>query len=34
MDSLDPSKLEEFYGFVLNYINSKKEQDEWLHVRS
>ena len=32
VDSLEPSKLEEFYGIMLNYLNSKKEIDEWIGV--
>ena len=32
VDSLDSSKLEEFYGIMLNYINSKREIDEWIGI--
>jgi hypothetical protein len=32
VDSLDSNKLEEFYGLMMNYINSKKEVDEWIGV--
>ena len=30
VDSFDSTKLEEFYGIMLNYINSKIEDDEWI----
>jgi hypothetical protein len=30
VDLLETSKLEEFYGMMLNFINSKKEVDEWV----
>ena len=29
IDNLDKSKLEELYGVVTNYINSKKDLSEW-----
>jgi len=29
IDSLDKEKLEEAYGVLLNYINSKDDTDEW-----
>jgi len=29
IDALDASKLKEFYGVMLNFINSKKEDDAW-----
>ncbi len=29
IDALDGSKLKEFYGVMLNFINSKKEDDAW-----
>jgi len=32
LDSFDISKLEEFYGVMQNYINSKKDIDEWVGV--
>jgi hypothetical protein len=32
VDSLDSNKLEEFYGLMLNYFNSKKDIDEWIGV--
>ncbi len=32
VDSLDSSKLQEFYGMMLNFINSEKEIDEWIGV--
>lgn len=32
LDTLDSSKLEEFYGIMLNYVNSKKDIDEWIGV--
>jgi len=32
VDSLDSHKLEEFYGLMMNYINSKKDIDEWIGV--
>lgn len=34
VDSLDAAKLKEFYGIMLNYINGKKETDEWIGVNS
>ena len=30
VDSFDSNKLEDFYGVMLNYINSKRGIDEWL----
>ncbi len=32
VDSLDSTKLEELYGIMQNYINSKRETDEWIGV--
>ena len=32
VDSLDNAKLEELYGVMLNFINSKKDSDEWIGV--
>jgi hypothetical protein len=32
LDSFDTGKLEEFYGIMLNYINSKRDIDEWIGV--
>ncbi len=32
LDSFDISKLEDFYGVMQNYINSKKDIDEWVGV--
>lgn len=32
IDSLDSIALQEFYGMMLNFINSKKEIDEWVGV--
>ena len=32
VDALDASKLKEFYGLMLNYINSKKDTTEWMGV--
>lgn len=29
IDSLDEKKLEEAYGVLLNFINSKDDQDDW-----
>ncbi|MEI6751618.1 MAG: hypothetical protein WCK78_00480 [Paludibacter sp.] len=29
VDALDGSKLKEFYGLMLNFINSKKDDDAW-----
>ncbi len=34
VDALDAAKLKEFYGIMLNYINSKKDTDEWIGVTS
>jgi hypothetical protein len=32
VDTLDSSKLKEFYGLMVNYINSKKETSDWIDV--
>ena len=32
VDTFDSAKLKEFYGIMQNYINSKKETDEWVGV--
>jgi hypothetical protein len=32
VDSLDCSKLKEFYGVMLNYLNSNKDTAEWIGV--
>jgi hypothetical protein len=32
VDNFDASKLEEFYGVMLNFINSKRDSDEWVGV--
>lgn len=32
VDTLDPLKLQEFYGVMLNFINSKRDIDEWTGV--
>ena len=32
VDALDASKLQEFYGLMLNFINSKRDTDEWIGV--
>jgi hypothetical protein len=29
IDSLEKNRLEEFYGFLMNYLNSKKDITEW-----
>jgi hypothetical protein len=29
IDSLEKNKLEEFYGLLMNYINSKKDISDW-----
>jgi hypothetical protein len=29
IDSLEKSRLEEFYGLLLNYINGKKDISDW-----
>jgi hypothetical protein len=29
IDSLEKSRLEEFYGLLLNYINGKKDIPDW-----
>jgi hypothetical protein len=34
VDALDAAKLKEFYGIMLNYINSKRDTDEWIGVTS
>lgn len=32
IDSFDSNKLQDFYGVMLNYINSKKSIDEWVQL--
>jgi hypothetical protein len=32
VDALDASKLKEFYGLMLNYMNSSKGITEWMGV--
>jgi len=32
IETLDATKIEEFYGILLNFINNKKEVDEWLEL--
>ena len=32
VDTLDRSKLKEFYGVMLNYLNSNKDTAEWIDV--
>ncbi len=34
VDSLEPPKLEEVYGLILNFLNSSKEPDEWAFLTS
>ncbi len=34
VDSLDSSKLEELYGIMQNYINGKREVDEWIGINT
>jgi len=29
IDSLEKNRLEEFYGLMMNYINSKKDLSDW-----
>ena len=29
IDSLEKSRLEEFYGVLLNYVNGKKDVSDW-----
>ena len=29
IDSLEKNKLEEFYGFLMNYINGQKDISDW-----
>jgi len=29
IDSLERNRLEEFYGLLLNYVNSKKDISDW-----
>ena len=29
IDALDEGSLEEFYGIMTNFINSKKDMDDW-----
>ena len=32
VDALDASKLKEFYGLMLNYLNSNRDMAEWIGV--
>jgi hypothetical protein len=32
IDALEKSKLEEFYGVLLNYINGQKEISDWNNL--
>ena len=32
VDALDASKLKDFYGLMLNYINSSKDTTEWIGI--
>jgi len=32
IDSLEKNRLEEFYGLLLNYMNSKKDISEWKRL--
>lgn len=32
IDALDASKVKELYGLMLNYINSKKQSNDWIGV--
>lgn len=32
VDSLDQPKLEEFYGIMLNFLNSKSKPEEWTFL--
>ena len=32
VDALDANRLKEFYGVMLNFVNSKIESDEWIGV--
>lgn len=32
IDSLEKSKLEEFYGILKNYINKKKDTSDWVNL--
>ena len=34
VDSFDAAKLKEFYGIMLNFINSERDTDEWIGVSS
>jgi len=34
VDTMDRSKLKEFYGVMLNYLNSNKDTAEWIGVSS
>ena len=34
IDSLEKSKLEEFYGVLLNYINGQKDISDWDKLSS
>ena len=29
IDSLEKSRLEEFYGLLMNYVNGKKDISDW-----
>ena len=32
VDALDASKLKEFYGLMMNYLNSNRDMVEWIGV--
>lgn len=32
VDVLDTTELEKFYGVMLNFLNSKKETQDWMGV--
>ena len=32
VDSLDKSRLEDFYGVLTNFINGQKEIDDWIEI--
>jgi len=32
VDALDANKLKEFYGVMQNYINSKREVEDWNDI--
>lgn len=34
VDALEKNKLREIYGLMQNYLNSKRESDEWFSVSS